>query len=258
MTSSIISNSSLVLDVWSSELKRKYAGTILGPIWAIAPQILTIAAYWFVFQYGLKIKGTGDIPYFYYFTLGILPWFLFFDAFSNSVNSVRDNSHLVTKMVFPSEIFSVVTFLVASVPHLVLVILLSAILWSVDLLSLYHVPWIFYFYGCTAVLAIGLGWLISSISVFARDAAHVAQIAVGLLFWITPIMWQVEALPDSWHWVFEWNPLTYVVDGYRFALTGGAAPDWGNSAKFWGIAFAVAALGRYVFLQLKDHFADVL
>ena len=71
-------------------------------------------------------------------------------------------------------------------------------------------------------------------------------------------MWQMEALPESWHWAFEWNPLTYVVVGYRFALAGGVAPDWGNGAKFWVVALAVAVLGRHVFLQLKHHFADVL
>jgi ABC-type polysaccharide/polyol phosphate export permease len=255
---SIIRQRNLILDMCFTELRRKYAGTLLGPIWAIAPQILTVAAYWFVFQYGLKVKGSGSLPYFYYFTLGILPWFLFFDSFSSNVNSVLDNKHLITKMVFPSEILTVVTFLVASVPHFVLVSLLSAMLWSKDLLSPTHTPWLLYFYGCAAILSIGLGWLISSISVFARDAAHMAPPVVSLLFWITPIMWQVEALPATWQWAFEWNPLMYVVNGYRFALTGGTAPSWEANLKFWVVALAAATFGRYIFSRLKHHFADVL
>ena len=258
MILSIIRHRSLILDIWSTELKRKYAGTLLGPIWAIAPQVFTVAAYWFVFQFGLKVRGSGAIPYFYYFALGILPWFLFFDAFSSSVNAVRDNSHLITKMVFPSEILPVVTFLVASVPHFVLVILVGAMLWSNGLLSPEHIPWLLYFYGCTAVLAVGLGWLVSSVSVFARDAAHVAQLVVSLLFWVTPIMWQVDALPESWQWVFNWNPLTHIANGYRLALTGGPVPELADAAKFWGIASINWVVGRYVFLRLKHHFADVL
>jgi ABC-type polysaccharide/polyol phosphate export permease len=258
MIKSIIRHRSLILDMFYTELKRKYAGTLLGPVWAIAPQILTVVAYWFVFETGLKVKGVGTLPYFYYFTLGILPWFLFFDAFSSSVNVVRDNSHLITKMVFPSEILPVVAFLVASVPHAVLALLVGAMLWSNDLLSVVHVPWLLYFYVCTAVLALGLGWLISSICVFTRDTANLAQMAVSLLFWVTPIMWQVESLPESWQWAFYWNPLTYITNGYRLALTGGPLQDWMDAWKFWGIASINWVVARYVFLRLKHHFADVL
>lgn len=121
-----------------------------------------------------------------------------------------------------------------------------------------NLPWLLYFYLCGAVLAIGAGWLVVSFPVFSRDFAQFAQMLVSLMFWITPIMWQVGYLPESWHWAFEWNPLTYVVDGYRFALAGGVAPNWGNSAKFWIVALAVAGAGRHVFLKLKHHFADVL
>lgn len=258
MIISIYRHHSLILDMWGTELKRKYAGTLLGPFWAVAPQILTIIAYWFVFELGLKIRGYGSIPYFFYFTLGIVPWFLFFDAFSSCVNAVRDSRYLITKIVFPSEILPIVSFLVASVPHLVLVSALAGMLWSNQLLTAENLPWLLYFYLCGAVLAIGAGWLVSSVSVFSRDFAQFALMAVSLMFWITPIMWQMEALPESWHWAFEWNPLTYVVVGYRFALAGGVAPDWGNGAKFWVVALAVAVLGRHVFLQLKHHFADVL
>lgn len=255
---SILKHHSLIRDMWSSELKQKYAGTLLGPLWAVAPQILTVAAFWFVFELGLKIKGSGSIPYFYYFTLGILPWFLFFETFSSSVNAVRDKRHLITKIVFPSEILPIVSFLVASVPHLVLVSLLTGMLWSNQLLTATNLPWLLYFYLCGAVLAVGAGWLVSSVSVFSKDVAQFAQLAVSLMFWITPIMWQVTALPESWYWAFEWNPLTYVVDGYRLALTGGVAPDWESSAKFWGVALTTATLGHHVFLRLKHHFADVL
>jgi ABC-type polysaccharide/polyol phosphate export permease len=257
---SIIRHRNLILDMWLNELKRKYAGTILGPVWAITPQILTVTAFWFVFQFGLKVKatGTGGLPYFYYFTLGILPWFLFSDAFSSSVNCVRDKKHLITKMVFPSEILPVVALLVASLPHFVLLLIMSVALWANDMISPESLPWLLYFYACSAILAVGLGWLIGSISVFTQDAAHMAQNIVSLLFWMTPIVWQIEALPARWQVFFEWNPLAYVVDGYRFAFTGGTAPAWEAILKFWVVALAVASSGRYIFSRLKHHFADVL
>lgn len=258
MLDSLVKHRILIVDIWRTDIKRKYAGTLLGPAWAIAPQILTVTAYWFVFQFGLKAQGPGNLPYFFYFAMGILPWFLFFDAFSSNVNAIRDNSHLITKMVFPSEILPAVNFLVSSIPHAALVLLVEVMLWSNNLLSPMHTVWLVYFYGCTAVLATGIGWMVSSISVFSRDVSHFAQTAIGLFFWVTPIMWQVDTLPDSARWVFEWNPLTYIVKGYRFALTGGMPPTWESDVKFWLICVALTALGSYVFSRLKPHFADVL
>jgi len=231
----------------------------LGPVWAIAPPILTVAAFWFVFQFGLKIgSGPGGIPYFYYFTLGILPWFLFFDAFSNSVNSIRENTHLITKMVFPSEILPIVKFLVASVPHIVLLFLMIGMLWVNDLLSPLNLPWILYYYGCAAFLAVGLGWLVSSISVFSQDAAHASLLVVSLLFWVTPIMWHISSLPENWHWAFDLNPMTHIANGYRFALTGGVGQNLDSFLIFWGIVSIICVVGLNVFFRLKHHFADVL
>jgi lipopolysaccharide transport system permease protein/teichoic acid transport system permease protein len=258
MTISFIRHRGIIFDMWRTELKRKYAGTLLGPIWAVAPQILTVAAYWFVFEVGLKVQGAGPVPYFFYFTLGIVPWFLFFDTFSTSVNAVRDNRHLITKILFPSEILPLISFLVASVPHLALLGVLVVMLKSNDLLSVGNLPWLLYFYLCIAVLALGIGWLASAVSVFVSDIAHFAQMAVGLLFWVTPIMWHVEVLPEDWHWVFDWNPLSYLVNGYRFALAGGAPPDAMGTLRFWVVALVLATLGRQVFMNLKHHFADVL
>lgn len=255
---SLIRHRHLIFDMWRTELKRRYAGTLLGPVWAVAPQALTVVAYWFVFEIGLKIKGSGPLPYFYYFALGILPWFLFFDAFSTSATAVRDNQHLITKIVFPSEILPIVAFLVASVPHVVIVTILAGILWKQQILSTGNLPWLLYFYLCTAVLAVGVGWLVGAITVFLKDLAHFTQLVVSLLFWVTPIMWQVTALPESWHPAFEWNPLSYVVEGYRFSLADGAPPAWGATLKFWCITLVIGEIGRRVFLQLKHHFADVL
>lgn len=258
MTLFFIKHRNLIFDMWRTELKRRYAGTLLGPIWAIAPQVLTVAAYWFVFEVGLKVKGSGSIPYFYYFTLGIIPWFLFFDSFSTSVNAVRDNRHLITKMIFPSEILPLISFLVASVSHLALICVLTVMLNRSDHLSVSNLPWLLYYYLCMAVLALGLGWLACSVSVFVSDIAYFAQLAVGLLFWVTPIMWQIDAVPEGWRWAFDWNPLSYVINGYRFALAGGAPPNLMDTIRFWFVAIILALLGKQIFMKLKHHFADVL
>lgn len=258
MLKSLTKHRRLIVDFWFTELKRRYAGTLLGPLWAILPPTMTIVAFWFVFEIGLRVQGAGNIPFFYYFTIGMLPWFLFFDTFSTSVNTVVDNRHLITKMVFPSEALPFINFLVASVPHLVLLIGMCVVLFFANYLAIDKIFWVVYFYVCTAYIALATSWLAASVSVFSRDAAPAATLVVSLIFWVTPIMWRIEALPIEWRWAFEWNPITYLADGYRFALINAPQPSLESHARFWIIALIFWVIGSRVFIRLKHHFADML
>jgi ABC-type polysaccharide/polyol phosphate export permease len=84
---------------------------------------------------------------------------------------VLDNRHLITKMVFPSEVLPVINFLVASVPHLALLLGMCVVLAFANLLAMDKVFWVIYFYVCTAYIALGASWLAASVCVFSRDAA---------------------------------------------------------------------------------------
>ncbi len=257
MISSILRNFPLIGDFILREIRTRYGATLLGPLWIVLPQIIVVATYWFVFEHGLRIKATADIPFFQYFIPGILPWFLFSETVTASIDSVREVKHYITKMVFPSEIICVVKFSVASLPHLVLLSIAMGLIsaWSGLEYRLMFLP---YFYFCTAVLSLGVAWLISAVSVFTRDLAPAAQLVIGLLFWATPILWSRQVFPESWQWAIDWNPISYVVDGYRWALVGTPPPSLEAAFIFWGLASGILAAGLYTFSRLKPHFADVL
>lgn len=255
---SLIRNRRLIVELSFVALKRRYAGTLLGPMWAILPPVMLIAAYWFVFEVGLRSQGSAGIPFFFYFTVGMLPWFLFFDTFSSSVNTVVENRHLITKMVFPSEILPVINFMLASVPHMFLLLCMAVALTVQGYIVFAHLYWIVYFYLCTFLLAMGLSWLISSMCVFLRDAAPAAALVVGLVFWITPIMWRIDAIPEAWRAFFEWNPVAYLVNGYRLALMGTGDMNSSSHIRFWIVTLLLLLVGMSVFKRLKHHFADVL
>lgn len=257
MISGILHSFSLIGDFILREIRTRYGATFLGPLWVVLPQIVVVGTYWFVFEHGLRIKATADIPFFQYFIPGILPWFLFSETVTASVESIRDIKHYITKMVFPSEIISIVKLSVASFPHIVLLVISVGIIavWGEIDYRLLYLP---YFYVCTAVLALGVSWFVSSLSVFTRDLAPATQLVIGLLFWATPILWSRQMFPESWQWAVDWNPISYVVDGYRWALVGTPPPTLEAAFVFWGLASVILAAGIYTFSRLKPHFADVL
>lgn len=260
MGRSVVKHRQLLLDFSRQDMKRRYVGTLLGPLWAIVHPLATIAIFWFVFELGFKVKTPSQIPFVYYFIIGIVPWFLFMETVSVSINAILDNRHLITKIVFPSEILPVANFVVSSIPHVVMMAVVAVMLLLQDLMQFQTVIGIVYYYFCLMVLALGLSWGVSSVRVFFQDAGQFVLVVLGLLFWMTPIVWSLDILPVEYHWIILWNPMTYIVTGYREALLYGQLP-WENleaAARFWFIALLIAFGGAGLFQRLRHEFADVL
>lgn len=242
------------------DFQSRYAGTVAGSFWTLAHPIAIVAVFYFVFSVGFKAKAPDDVPFILWFAVGLMAWFYFNDGLVSVANSVARNSHLVKKTVFPVEVLAFVQILSALVPHLVFLLVISIVLFLNNIaLNSFRVM-IFYFMFCTTILLLGLGWFLSALEVFYRDISQALMIIMNLWFWLTPIVWDPALMPKEYHWVFEWNPMHYVVDGYRGMLIYSQPkwPDMSETIIFWCIALGLLALGSTVFRRLKPEFADVL
>ncbi|WP_314590335.1 ABC transporter permease [Paenibacillus terrigena] len=127
-------------------------------------------------------------------------------------------------------------------------------------IDLYKILNLLYYDVCMTILVLGLGFLTSSIIVFFKDLGQIVAIILQLGMWLTPIMWSTKLIPFKYQWLFEINPMYYIVEGYRNSLLfekyGVGEPIlflW-----FWGLTIFTSFLGIYVFKKLKPHFSDVL
>ncbi len=250
----------LLFEFSRQDIKRRYVGTLFGPLWAIFHPLTTIAIFWFVFEMGLKIKMSSNVPFFYYFVAGIIPWFLFMETISTSINTICDNRHLITKVVFPSEILPVSNFLVSSIPHFAMMGVVIAMLSFKGLLQFETMLGLLYYYICLLVMVLGLSWGISSVRVFFQDSGQMANVILNMLFWLTPIVWSIDILPAELQQYVLWNPMTYIVTGYRDSLMYGGFPwdDLGAAMRFWIVTLPIAIGGAGLFQRLRHEFADVL
>lgn len=242
------------------DFQSRYAGTVAGSLWTLAHPIAIMAVFYFVFSVGFKAKAPDDVPFIIWFAVGLMAWFYFNEGLGSIVNSVVKSSHLVKKTVFPVEVLAIVHIVSAMLPHLVFLAVVAAVL------LINNVPFdgfrllVFYFMFCTTVLLLGLGWFVSALEVFYRDTSQALTIIMNLWFWMTPIVWDSRMMPDEYHWLFAWNPMHYVVDGYRGMLIY-SQPKWPETSEtliFWCMALGFLALGSVVFRRLKPEFADVL
>jgi ABC-type polysaccharide/polyol phosphate export permease len=243
-----------------NEIRSRYIDTIGGLLWAIAHPLLVILVYWFVFSVGFKITPPGGVPFILVFLSGFIPWILFNETLTGNTNILQANSHLVTKTVFPTETLPVVTLLVSLVTHFIMLFVLLTIMFISDFsYSIYNFQFIYYLFALT-VLILGLSWLFSSVNLFFRDMAHILQALLQMWFWLTPIVWFREMIPQKYQWFIDLNPLVYIVEGYKKSFIY-HTPFWKDldaAIYFWGIGLVAFVLGGLVFRKLKPEFAEVL
>jgi len=263
----LVRNRWLLAQLTRQDFKQRFATSVLGGTWAFIQPIMTMIVLWFVLEYGFQagsMLGT-DIPYILWFMTGILPWFLFADAFTTASNSILEKSYLVKKVVFQVSILPLVKILTAYVVHLVSLVFLFLIFRLYQYTPGIHAIQIFYYMFAMLVFLVGLTWISSSVSIFAGDVSHLLNILIQIGFWATPIMWNLDTMFEGNNdrllkHMFELNPVYYIVQGYRNSLIN---DTWfwehlTSTLFFWGLSLVTLALGTILFKRLRPHFADLL
>jgi ABC-type polysaccharide/polyol phosphate export permease len=242
------------------DLAARYVGTLGGVLWAIVHPLATVIIYWFVFSVGFKAHGPAGMPFVLYFVSGLVPWLFLSEVLTSSITAVTTNAQLIKKTVFPAEILPMVHLTSASFTHLVLFSVLCFLAWHYGYRPSLKTFQVIYYYGALGCFALGLSWLFGSLQVFHRDVGQAITVALSLWFWLTPIVWSMEILPWHYRLILEYNPVYYLIEGYRASLFRNQSTlvDWRDGVRFWAITGPIFFLGAYVFRRLKPEFADVL
>jgi ABC-type polysaccharide/polyol phosphate export permease len=246
----------------SRDFKSRYAGSALGVLWAFLQPLCMMAILWFVFEHGLKAsKQQGDVPFVAWFFSAMIAWNLFAEILQVNTNVISEYSFLLKKINFPVTILPLVKIGSSLLMHFVFVGLLCCILTISGVYPSWHWLQFIYYLAGLLVLLLGLGWATSALNVFLKDVGQLVGISVQFGFWMTPVIWNIQALPENYRWLIKLNPVFYIVDGYRQTFI---YHQWfweqnlALTAYFWAVAFGVLFAGGYLFSRLKIHFTDVL
>lgn len=251
---------SMILAMARRDFQSRFAGTLGGVLWTVAHPLAIITIFYFVFAVGLRVQGPEGTPFILWFVCGLVPWFFFNETLLAMTNSVTRHAHLVKKTIFPSEVLPLVHLSAGLVPHMIFMVIV------VGLLGYLGIPFrverlsVVYFLLCVGVLLLGLGWMLSALQVFYRDISHALSIILNLLFWVTPIVWSPDHLPAQYRHLLLYNPVYYVVEGYRGLLVFDTVvwPSLWYTAYFWMVAGMMFGVGAFVFSRLKPEFPDVM
>lgn len=245
--------------VWR-DLKVRYKQTVLGVLWAVIPPVLTMVVFSIIFGRfaGLQKRLPEGIPYPVFVFAGVLPWRLFSQSVARSGLSIVGSANLITKVYFPRVVIPFASVGALFVDYLVSLLILAVLIavYSVGVTPavLLLVP----LTALTLIAALGIGILLSALTVAYRDFRHVIPFLVQIWFFVTPVIYPLTILPERWHWALALNPMTGIILAYRAVLLPDYAFPWRDLGISSAVAVASLLLGMFVFHQVDKHFADII
>lgn len=242
------------------DFKSVYLGSYLGIVWSFIHPLVTTVVLWFVFQVGFKSGPVEEAPFILWLICGLYPWFFFSEALMSATNSVREYDFLVKKVVFRVSFLPLIKIISSLLIHLVFIVIILCFMAAYRRIPNLHSIQIFYYLFCQIILLTGLGWLTASINVFSKDTAQFIAVLISIGFWATPILWSLDMIPERFQLFIKFNPVFYVINGYREALLHHVWfwHHWQWTIYFWSITGVIFILGALIFNRLRVHFADVL
>jgi lipopolysaccharide transport system permease protein len=244
----------LIRNLVLKDLKLKYRDSTLGFIWSLANPLLLLLVYSFVFTRLLR----SDIPNFGFFLLvGILPWNFFAQSLTMSTGAVIDNANLIKKVWLPIEVFPITTVLFNLAQFLLalFVLLPAAVVYFKSSLTwswLAFVPVV----SLQVIFTLGLCFFFSTATVFYRDVKHFTEVLLLLLFWLTPVVYDLRAVPEPIRYVILINPFSFFVTAYQDILYLGVFPSIGGILAMLLLSFFSLGLGYLFFVTCKARFAE--
>lgn len=256
----LISQRHVLLELARNDLRSRYVGSYLGIVWAFAQPAATILVLWVVLAFGFRAGEVQGYPFVLWLISGLVAWNFFAESLLTGTQSILEHSFLVKKMVFRSSILPAVKIVSSLVVHLIFLAVVVALLSVAGYPPTKYLLQLPLLIAATFGLVLGLSWLSASVLVFCRDLGQLVQLAVQMLFWLTPIIWTLTTVPPKYQVWFALNPLVAIVNGYRCALLGdGWIWDLGGPTVVMLVCtISVMLLGSWVFARLQPHFADVV
>ncbi len=239
------------------DIKVRYKQAVLGIAWAVLQPVLTMAITSVVFGYLLKVSS-GDVPYPVFVMAALLPWHLFSTSLQKSSQSLVGNAHLLTKIYFPRLIIPVSSVLAVMLDFAISFLVLIATMLIYKTYPTWNIFWLIplTFLAVLAALAVGL-WL-SALNVQYRDVQHMVPFIIQIWMYASPVVYSIDIIPAGiFRTLYGLNPMVGVVQGFRWALFGGSAPDLTLLISTL-VVLILFISGLYYFRRMEKTFADIV
>jgi len=237
------------------DLKVRYKQTFLGVGWAILQPFLTMVVFSIFFGNLAQVPSDG-VPYPIFSYTALIPWTLFSKALQDASRSLVSNSHMITTIYFPRMILPMSSVLAGVVDFLIAFIVLLGMMFYFKITPTAKVWTLPLFLLLAIITAIAVGLWLSALNVLYRDINYVLPFLTQFWMYLTPIAYPSSMVPEQWRVVYALNPMTGVVEGFRWALLGAGQPPGVMTLVSAGVAVVLLVSGMFYFKRMERLFAD--
>lgn len=239
------------------DIMAQYKQAFFGIAWALVRPIFSVLVYTLVFGKVAKLSSSG-VPYPLFVLCGVVAWSFFATSLTQSTISLLGNTNLITKVYFPRLAIPIASLGRGVVDFFISFVLLGLLMavygirpsWNALFFPLYVLMGLF--------TTLGIGLYLSALSVKYHDLKHAIPFLVQMWFWVTPVAYGLENIPQRFSFIFYLNPMTWIIQGFRWSLLGVGDMNWGKILVTGLFALLVLLGGLFYFRRVESGFADVI
>lgn len=237
------------------DMKLLYKRSALGIAWTLINPLLQLAVFSFVFRSVVPI----NIPQFSSFAFsGLLIWTWSQTALFQATGLITSNKALIRQPNFPTAILPVVTTMTGLI-HFLLALPVLIIFLAVDGVEpssvLFVLPLLMVI---QFVLTVGLAYPLAALNVTFRDTQHTLGVLLQMLFYLTPIFYDLNSVPKEFQPFYQLNPMVPLIEAYRAILLKGTQPDWQALLIVSLIVAVILPIGLAIFRRQSNTFVEEL
>lgn len=239
------------------DIKIRYKQTALGVIWGVLQPLLTMVVFSIFFGRLAKIPSDG-VPYPIFALIGLTPWNFFSNGLTQSSNSLVAGANMIKKVYFPRLVIPLSSVMSGLVDLLISLVLVGCMMAYYGITPTVNIIWLPAFILLALVTSLGVGLWMAALNVEYRDVRFIVPFLTQFWMYATPIPYPSSLLNEPWRTLFGLNPMSGVVEGFRWAILGTKTQPGPLVIVSVAAAFAILLSGAYYFRRMEKTFADIV
>ena len=239
------------------EINGRYKQMAFGSLWLVLQPFYTIILNTLVFGVLAKLPSDGlPFPLFNY--AAVLPWTFFAGALNRTAGSISSNQGLISKVYFPRLVVPIVATLSGLLDFFVsfgLFLVMMLYFGFTPGIKILTVP---LFFGLATITALGIGLCLASLQAWFRDVGFMLGYILQAWLYLTPVVYSSSVVPEQWRFLYFLNPMTTVVEGFRWALLGSKGLSWLPASLSIIGSIMVLWIGAYLFRRTERTIVDIV
>ena len=246
----------MIFSLIRKDLRGRYKGSVLGFLWTFLNPLLQLVVYTIVFS---TFFPTNIDQFYIFLFVGLVPWLFFNTSLVGGSTSIVTQENLIKKIYFPRQVLPISYVTSAFVNMLLTFIVIFAVLllsgFGFNLQALWMLPIVML---VEYILALGIAMLTSALTVYFRDLEYILGIVAMLWMYLTPILYEIDTIPEQYRGLVYINPMTGVILCYKDILYYKHFPDLDNIILAFGMGIFFLIVGFVTFNKMQKHFVEEL